>query len=218
MRACGKPHSYYTNPFKILFIIFIFINPLFGVILVEDATNNLRSIAEFGEQVKQWQEEAKRWAESKNYYTQTLDAQKAELQSKTGIRDSISFMRSLDEFYNNSKYSTSYYRDFYNNPSNISPRDSKLLSKLQLFDRCNHAWYSYEEKIICQSELITSINELEEYNRSMQDFEKVNNNIKRLQKQLTTSSDIKESADISNALQTSIAQAQIIKTRLDLIN
>lgn len=127
-------------------------------------------------------------------------------------------MSSLGEFYNNSRRSSAYYRDFYDDPQRLTYENMEILSKLRLFDRCNNTWYSQEEKIICQSELATSAYQLQEYDRTMQDFDKVNNNILKLQKQLGNSKDIKESADISNALQASMAQAQIIKTRLDLIN
>ena len=70
--------------------------------IAQSLGQNIKEIAE-------WAEYAERWSETASHYSNQLTAYEKELVSKTGIRDSVQFMKDLDRL---KKYSESYGDDY----------------------------------------------------------------------------------------------------------
>lgn len=183
--------------------------------IAQDLTQNIKEIAE-------WKEYAQRWSETASHYTNQLTAYETELLSKTGIRDSVQFMKDLNRLNN---YAKSYGDDYldlaeaFANPSTVIGNYSrKLFDKYMVFDRCQNDYYKGWEKEACENKLKRDVTEIATIQESKNKTDEIFKNLDDLSKKLSNTKDIKDSQDVQNAINVELAQLQIINMRLDMLN
>jgi len=172
-------------------------------------------VAHIAETAAGWAAEAKRWIDTvKNY--------KSELLAKTGIRDIISFqqeMQQLMDFMDN--YSLDFMdltNDIVDNPrSQIGQYAKRLFEQYNLFDDCAYDYMSNDQKRICKSEMVRNVQEIATYQHTTQKIKRIMENLKSLSNKRIDSEDVKQSADIGNAIQMQLAQLEIIKTQIGMM-
>ncbi|OCR84563.1 type IV secretion system protein, partial [Campylobacter fetus] len=174
-------------------------------------------------EIAEWAKEASRWADTVSHYQKQITAYKDELLSKTGVRDSVSFLSDVKEIYSDFSKSGQNINDFYNdvlkNPEEfLSDKGKDIFNKYTSFDRCNYKWMGESEKKRCQMDLITYAAQIETYNQTSKQMDGISKNLEKLQKKLMQSKDIKESTDIGNAINLEVAKLQIVKGQMDLAN
>ena len=64
---------------------------------VVDATANQQMATQNAKQIAEWTKEASRWTETISHYQKQIQAYKDELLSKTGVRDSVSFIKDIKQ-------------------------------------------------------------------------------------------------------------------------
>ena len=183
--------------------------------LSQDITQNIKTIEE-------WSREAQRWGETASHYTNQLKAYEDELLSKTGIRDSVQFMKDLNRLQN---YAKSYGDDYldlaeaFANPNTVIGNYSrKLFDKYNVFDRCQNDYYKDWEKEACENKMKREVTEVATIQASKEKTDEIFKNLDDLQKKLANTSDVKESQDITNAINVELAQLQIVNMRLDMLD
>ncbi len=182
---------------------------LFGVgDIVFDPTQTAKAVAEYAKQAERW--------------TRTVQNYRDELLAKTGIRDIISFqqeMQQLMEFMDN--YSLDFMdltNDIVDNPkSQIGQYAKRLFEQYNLFDDCNYDYMNDDQKRICKSEMVRNVQEIATYQHTTQKLKRIMDNLKTLSNKRTSSEDVKQSADIANAIQMQLAQLEIIKTQVEMM-
>lgn len=186
-----------------------------GASIAQDLAQNIKEIAE-------WKEYAERWGETASHYTNQLKAYEDELLTKTGIRDSVQFMKDLNRLQN---YAKSYGDDYldlaeaFANPSTVIGNYSrKLFDKYMVFDRCQNDYYKGWEKEACENKLKRDVTEIATIQESKNKTDEIFKNLDDLQKKLANTSDVKESQDITNSINAELAQLQIVNMRLDMLN
>ena len=171
--------------------------------------------------IKEWAEEAKRWGETASHYSNQLTAYEKELVSKTGIRDSIQFMKDLERL---KKYSESYGDDYLDlakamaNPkSRVGNQARNLFEKYNVFDRCENQIYKDWEKENCKMKLQREVTQIATVQESNMMVAKTAENLEALTKKAANTQDIKDSQDIANAINMEMAQMQIIQMKIDMM-
>jgi len=166
-------------------------------------------------QIAGWVAEAERW----RIHLQKI---KKEIALKSGIRDIISFqqeMQQLMEFMDN--YSLDFMdltNDIVDHPrSQIGAYAKRLFDQYNLFDDCNYDYMNDNQKRICKSEMVRNVQEIATYQHTTQKLKRIMQNLKRLSNKRVRSKDVKQSADIANAIQMQLAQLEIIKTQVEMM-
>ena len=183
--------------------------------LSQDITQNIKTIEE-------WAREAERWGETASHYTNQLKAYEHNLLSRTGISDSVQFMKDLNRLNN---YAKSYGDDYldlakaFANPSTVIGNQSrKLFDKYNVFDRCENDIYKAWEKEACENKLKRDVTEIATIEESKNKTDEIFKNLDDLSKKLSNTEDIKESQDVQNAINVELAQLQIINMRLEMLD
>ncbi|MFY9072292.1 type IV secretion system protein, partial [Aliarcobacter butzleri] len=70
---------------------------------VIDAVSNAQALAQNIKTIAEWAKEAERWVDTTKHFSSQLTAYENELLSKTGIRDSVSFVKDLNKLQEYSK-------------------------------------------------------------------------------------------------------------------
>ncbi|EAI8090595.1 type IV secretion system protein, partial [Campylobacter coli] len=218
----------YIQKFKKSILIFtsILILPCFSLgagIPVVDVTANQQMATQNAKQVAEWAKDASRWTETVSHYQKQIQAYKDELLSKTGIRDSVSFVKDIKQIYSDFAESgqniQSFYNDVLRDPQDfLSDKGSEIFGKYTSFDRCNFDFLSQSEKNICKMNLITYAAQVETYNQASKQMDTISQTLQKLQDKLVNSKDIKESTDVGNAIQLEVAKIQMVKNQVDLAN
>ncbi|HEB7549083.1 type IV secretion system protein [Campylobacter coli] len=190
---------------------------------VVDATANQQMATQNAKQIAEWAKEASRWTETVSHYQKQIQAYKDELLSKTGIRDSVSFVKDIKQIYSDFAESgqniQSFYNDVLRDPQDfLSDKGSEIFGKYTSFDRCNFDFMSQSEKNICKMNLITYAAQVETYNQASKQMDTISQTLQKLQDKLVNSKDIKESTDVGNAIQLEVAKIQMVKNQVDLAN
>lgn len=181
---------------------------LFGVgDVVHDPIQTAKSVAEYAKQ-------AERWTQEVQHYKSQLEAYKNQLLSQTGVRNSVQFAKDIESFYNFSKSS----KDFLSLNGNTSSAAQALYNKYNLFEDCKVNYFNSDEKRICENKIKRRVEEIAVYQEYAKTLDTVGTNIKNLSNKLINSQDIKESQDIQNAIQLQVAQLELTKTQLELMN
>lgn len=191
---------------------------------VVDTAANTQIMQQNIKQVLEWAKEAKRWTDTALHYKNQLDAYAKELAAQSGIRDSVSFLEDVKDIYNEAKSigkNISEIRDFVSNGANIKDsltgKAKDLMNKYFDYDRCNR-FASGSDQNTCyqkQAAIVENIAFLQERSEAISDYTK---DLNKLAKKLKNSKDVKESADIGNAIQLKVALLQAEKTQIDLMN
>ena len=194
---------------------------LAGGIPVIDGAAISQSLAQNIKEIKEWAEEAKRWGETASHYSNQLTAYEKELVSKTGIRDSVQFMKDLDRL---KKYSESYGDDYLDlakamaNPkSRVGNQARNLFEKYNVFDRCENQIYKDWEKENCKMKLQREVTQIATVQETKKMVDTSAENLEKLSQRVSSSQDIKDSQDIANAINMEMAQMQIIQMKIDMM-
>ena len=182
--------------------------------IAQSLGQNIKEIAE-------WAEYAERWSETASHYSNQLTAYEKELVSKTGIRDSVQFMKDLDRL---KKYSESYGDDYLDlakamaNPkSRVGNQARNLFEKYNVFDRCENQIYKDWEKENCKMKLQREVTQIATVQETKKMVDTSAENLEKLSKRVSSSQDIKDSQDIANAINMEMAQMQIIQMKIDMM-
>ncbi|MCR6580363.1 type IV secretion system protein [Campylobacter insulaenigrae] len=194
-----------------------------GGIPVVDITANQQMSTQNAKQVAEWGKEATRWSDTVTHYQRQIQAYKDELLSKTGIRDSVTFLKDIQEIYSDFSEAgqniQSFYNDVLRDPQEfLSDKGSEIFGKYTSFDRCNFDFMTQSEKNICKVNLITYAAQVETYNQASKQMDTISQTLKKLQTKLVNAKDIKESTDVGNAIQLETAKIQLVKNQVDLAN
>lgn len=195
-----------------------------GGIPVVDAAANSQMMQQNVKQVLEWAKEAKRWTDTALHYKSQLEAYAKELEAQSGIRDAVSFLQDAKDIYDEAKAvgkNISEIKDFVSDVANIknslSGKAKELMNKYFEYDRCNR-YSSAQQQNICyqkQSSVVENIVFLNERSENISSYTK---DLNKLAKKLKNSKDVKESADIGNAIQLKVALLQAEKIQIDLMN
>ena len=182
--------------------------------IAQSLGQNIKEIAE-------WAEYAERWSETASHYSNQLTAYEKELVSKTGIRDSVQFMKDLDRL---KKYSESYGDDYLDlakamaNPkSRVGNQARNLFEKYNVFDRCENQIYKDWEKENCKMKLQREVTQIATVQETKKMVDTSAENLEKLSQRVSSSQDIKDSQDIANAINMEMAQMQIIQMKIDMM-
>jgi len=181
-------------------------------------TNSYGGFFDFDPDGARWSEQLLQTAE----LVEQTKKQADQLLAQTGIRNIISFkeeMQQLMDFMD--KYSLDFMdltNDIIDHPkSKIGAYAKKLFEHYNLFDDCNYDYMNKDQKRICKSEMVRNVQEIATYQHTTQKLKKILNNLKKLSNKRQKSKDVKEAADISNAIQMQLAQLEIIKTQVEMM-
>ena len=210
---------------KIVLISLVAANAAFSSgIPVVDAAANSQMMQQNVKQVLEWAKEAKRWTDTALHYKSQLEAYAKELEAQSGIRDAVSFLQDAKDIYDEAKaagQNISEIKDFVSDVANIknslSSKAKDLMNKYFEYDRCNRYSASQQQNICYQkqSSVVENIVFLNERSENISSYTK---DLNKLAKKLKNSKDVKESADIGNAIQLKVALLQAEKIQIDLMN
>lgn len=182
--------------------------------LSQGMTQNIKEIAE-------WAKEAERWSTTVTQYKDELQAYETELLSKTGIRDSVQFVKDLNKLQEYAKAYGDDYLDlakaFANPNSRVGSQARNLFDKYNIFDNCNNDYFQQWEKENCDNKLKRDVTQIATVQESNKMVEKSAKNLDDLSKKISNTQDIKESQDIANAINMEIAQLQIVAMKMDMM-
>lgn len=181
---------------------------------VVDIVANMQRMMQNVQEIATWAEEAARWGEEVEHYKKQIQAYADQLASQTGVRDTVSFARDIDDFYNFSKSS----KDFLSLDGEWGSGERELYDKYNLFERCNTEISSEDEKRVCENRVKRRVQEIAVYQDYTKTLDKVSDNIVALSKKITQSNDAKESADLQNAIGLQLAQLDLSKTKVEVMN
>ncbi|AWI35161.1 type IV secretion system protein [Helicobacter apodemus] len=224
--VANTPRNYIQKFKKSIFVFTSLLIPSFllsASIPVVDTAANAQMATQNAKQIAEWAREATRWTDTVSHYQKQIQAYQSELLSKTGMRDSVSFLRDIKQIYSDFSKAGENIQSFYNNvlrdPQEfLSKKGSEIFGRYTSFDRCNFDFMSQSEKNICKMNLITYAAQVETYNQASKQMDTISATLKKLQDKLVNAKDIKESTDIGNAIQLEVAKIQIVKNQIDLAN
>ena len=182
--------------------------------IAQSLGQNIKEIAE-------WAEYAERWSETASHYSNQLTAYENELMSKTGIRDSVGFVKDLKRLQQYSKVYGDDYLDLAkamaNPSSNIGNLSRSLFQKYNVFDRCENQIYKDWEKENCKMKLQREVTQIATVQESNIMVAKTAENLEALTKKAANTQDIKDSQDIANAINIEMAQLQVVSMKMDML-
>lgn len=189
---------------------------------VVDAMANAMGLQHNLQTVAEWAKEAQRWSDTVSHYREQIDAYQQQILAATNIRDSVQFVQDIQEF---QRFANYYKEDLLTlDPQSIlnaggalGQRAQALYDKYNLFEDCNVNYFLEAEKSICKNKMMRRVQELVGYEQYSNTLSKIGDNLDNLTAKLVASADIKESADIQNAIQMQIAQLELAKTRMELL-
>ncbi|EPW1176359.1 type IV secretion system protein [Campylobacter jejuni] len=212
------------NIFNTFVSLLILPNLVFSAgIPVVDITANEQMATQNAKEIAEWVKQASRWTETVSHYQKQIQAYKDELLSKTGVRDSVSFLKDIQQIYSDFSKAGENIQSFYNDvlrdpKSFLSDKGNEIFGKYTSFDRCDFDYMSQNEKNICRINLITYAAQVETYNQASKQMDTISQTLKKLQDKLINSKDIKESTDVGNAIQLEVAKIQMVKGQVELAN
>ncbi|TKX28900.1 type IV secretion system protein [Campylobacter estrildidarum] len=218
----------YIQKFKKSIFIFVSLLILPSLVFsagipVVDITANEQMATQNAKEIAEWVKQASRWTETVSHYQKQIQAYKDELLSKTGVRDSVSFLKDIQQIYSDfaeaGENIQSFYNDVLRDPKSfLSDKGNEIFGKYTSFDRCDFDYMSQNEKNICRINLITYAAQVETYNQASKQMDTISQTLKKLQDKLINSKDIKESTDVGNAIQLEVAKIQMVKGQVELAN
>lgn len=189
---------------------------------VVDILGNAQTMAQNIKEIAEWAEQASRWAETVSHYQSQLQAYEDQLLSQSQIRNSVQFVKDIREF---SKFAKTYNGDFMSlstdimsDNSIIAIRARSLFNRYNLFDDCEENYYTTVEKNICKNKMTRRVQEIAVYQEANDTLGDITDDLNSLATKLANSSDIKESQDINNAIQIKLAQVEVVKAQVSLMN
>ncbi|KLE02799.1 type IV secretion system protein [Aliarcobacter butzleri] len=189
---------------------------------VVDVVSNAQALAQNIKTIAEYAKEAERWIDTTKHYSSQLTAYENELLSKTGIRDSVSFVKDLNKL---QEYSKVYGDDYLelgvaltNKNSVIGRKANQLFDKYNIFDECKNEIYKDWEKEACQNKLTREVETIATVQETKKIVDKSSQNLENLSKKVSNTQDIKESQDIANAINIEIAGMKIVEMKMDMLS
>lgn len=188
---------------------------------VVDVLANTQIAEQNAQTIATWAKEAERWVGTVDHYKNQLKAYNDQLVSQTGVRDSVSFIQDIDEF---NKFSNTYSKEFLsieNKPNSDTPigiKSKELFEKYNLYNDCEVEHLTSKEQEVCKGKMERKVRDIAAYQTYTNNLDGIHNNLEGLTRKLATSKDIKESQDINNAIQLQLAQLELTKTQIELMN
>ncbi len=167
------------------------------------------------QQIATWAKEAKRWTDTVNFYKDQLEGLEDQLLAQTEIRDTVQFIKDLRAL---SEFVHGVSNDFLSLNDGLSAGAQALFDKYNLYKECENDWFNEDEKRICENKMIRRVNEIAAYQKYKDDLTDSYNELSVLAAKLAASEDLKESQDIGNAINLTIAQLNIKKSQIELVN
>ena len=125
---------------------------------VIDAVSNAQAMAQNIKTIAEYGEQAMRWEKTITQYKSQLTAYQDELATKIGVRDSVSFFKDLDDFKKYAgKYDDDYFKlgkDMLGSNTMIGYKTKSLFDKYHLFDKCSYDHLAEIEKTNCQNKMV----------------------------------------------------------------
>lgn len=190
-----------------------------GIPVVDGALNSQVMTQNF-KQIAEWIKEAKRWVDTTKHYTSQLNAYAEELATKTGIRDITSVLEDVREIYGSGM-------ELYDTVNSLNKNDLKDIGKNKLntiakdlmietlgANPCEKV--SKDLVAICEEDNMANFKETIFFANAGESINEATKNIEKLIKKLEKSKDIKESADINNAINSQIALIETQKAQIDM--
>ncbi|QKF77301.1 type IV secretion system protein [Arcobacter defluvii] len=185
---------------------------------VIDGVANAQAMAQNIKTIAEWAKEAERWANTVTHYQDQLKAYEDELLSKTGIRDTVSFVQDLNRLQSYAKIYGNDYLDLgaalANKNSMVGNQARQLFDKYNVFDRCS----SSINKEACENKLEREVTTIATVQQTKTLVDKSAQNLENLSKKVSNTEDIKESQDIANAINIEIAQLQVVQMKMDMLD
>ncbi len=152
-----------------------------------------------------WVAEAKRW--------------ETDIINTTGIRDVVQFTKDIQQLQQvMDEWKIDLMDLNIDNPqSQIGVMAKQLFDKYTLFDDCTPTYYNEDQRRICKNTMVRSVQEIATYQNYSTQLQTFSNKLKDLSTKLANSKDPKESQDISNAISMQLAQIQVSKTQIMLM-
>ena len=202
------------NTMKTLIILSLLYTQINGVSFFGTSINEATVEMQIVQNAEQLLQTAEQIKHTENLIKQTI--------AQTGIRDVIGFAQEMKKFHDFLKdYSIDLMDltdDIIDYPkSEIGKYAKKLFLKYEVFNDCEYKYMSTDAKRICKNEMIRQVQEIATYQEITKTLKKFGENIKLLAKKRELSKSVKESADISNAIQIELAQLQVLKTQIDMM-
>lgn len=188
---------------------------------VVDVVSNVQALTQNIKEIAEWATVAERWVDTTKHYSSQLTAYQDELLSKTGIRDSVSFVKDLNRL---QEYSKAYGDDYLelgvaltNKNSGIGKRANQLFEKYNVFDRCENEFFTSWQKENCKSKLQREVTQIATVQESNKMVNKTAENLENISKKISNTQDIKESQDIANAINMELTQLQVVNMRMEML-
>ncbi len=166
-------------------------------------------------QILAWGEEAERWKDTVDFYRDQLEGVQNQLLAQTEIRDTVQFIKDLKAL---SEFVHGVSNDFLNLNDGLSAGAQALFDRYNLYKECENDWFNEDEKRICENKMVRRVNEIAAYQKYKDDLTDSYNELSVLAAKLASSEDLKESQDIGNAINLTIAQLNIKKSQIELVN
>ncbi|MFW3372552.1 type IV secretion system protein [Aliarcobacter butzleri] len=207
---------------KYLISVVLSTNFMFSAgIPVVDVISNTQALTQNIKEVAEWMKEAERWLDTTKHFSSQLTAYENELLSKTGIRDSVNFVKDLNRLQDYAKAYGDDYLDLAKamaNPnSRIGNLSKSLFEKYNVFDRCENELFTSWQKENCKSKLQREVTQIATVQESNKMVNKTAENLEDISKKISNTQDIKESQDIANAINMELAQLQVVNMRMEML-
>lgn len=206
---------------RTIFLIFLVANLVFASgIPVVDGANLAQNIQQNIKQALEWVKEANRWIETTKHYSSQLDAYSKQLASQSGVRDVSSFLKDIKSVYDEAQKLGVNLQDLQDmtkdiDKNKLSSKLKNLMAKFFEYNYCDN-FVEPTNKRICENNRIGQVQDIAYYQSEQEAMSEYAKNISNLAKKLKNSKDIKESADLNNAIQTQVALMQAEKIKIDL--
>lgn len=170
-------------------------------------------------QIQSWALEAERFSERVQQFKTDYENQVKQLSSMTGVRDIAGFLneaksvleqvKDLDKWIGNSQEILSNGKDI------LSGELRKIFDSYKLTHLCEKGGNLVERKH-CEGEIILDVIKQTQNKKKLKTVNQRIKKINQIAKRMETSKDVKETQDLSNAMQTQIALLQSDKMLMDI--
>lgn len=184
--------------------------PVFDSSNLAQATKSFaETVAQNAKQAQQWVEEKTKWAQDLAHYAKQIQAYKDQLIASTGIKDAINAYKSINELYGTLKNTYEETAKIVEDPTKaVKQIFGKEWDQYMKYDRCSKL--SGDEANSCYASFASMVGDLGTQNKAKELYKEKNEKaLKELSTKVKESEDIKESADINNAIMLEMYQLML---------
>jgi len=141
------------------------------------------------------------------------------LVASTGIKDAVNLYEDLKQLTSiMDEYKVTLADlDIENPKSKIGQMAQQIFKRNQVFDNCNVEYLSTLQKEICKKKQIRNVGDIASSIIYGEELQKTSVRLQDLSKKLTNSADLKTSQDIGNAINLELAQLQMSKANVEMM-